>query len=85
MSYHLLTVNQSVRKISPTLFLMAFLFIGCEDTGYNPPDDHSLSKDGVMHKPGLTNPIDNCASCHGEDLRGGSAAVSCYECHGKKW
>ncbi len=27
----------------------------------------------------------NCASCHGSDLRGGDSGVSCYECHGKKW
>lgn len=67
------------------LFLASLLIIGCEQSNYNPPDDHTLSKDGIMHKSGLNDPLDSCVSCHGDDLQGGSAAVSCYECHGKKW
>lgn len=52
---------------------------------YDPPADHTVSKEGALHKPGLKNPLDNCVSCHGADLRGGEVGVSCYECHGKKW
>ena len=64
------------------------LFIGCEKTnssGYNPPADHTVNHDGYMHKSGLTQPLTNCVSCHGADLRGGSTGVSCFECHGTKW
>ena len=65
-----------------------FLFFSCEsptESKYNPPASHTINKDGVMHKSGLTTPAANCASCHGSDLRGGDSGVSCYECHGKKW
>jgi hypothetical protein len=51
----------------------------------NPPEDHTVNKDGVRHKNGLQNATQNCVSCHGQDLTGGSAGISCYSCHGKKW
>ncbi|MHC1730559.1 MAG: hypothetical protein AB9888_00785 [Bacteroidales bacterium] len=74
-------------KVMMMLAVMA-LFIGCEKTnssGYNPPADHTVNQDGYMHKSGLTQPLTNCVSCHGADLRGGSTGVSCFECHGTKW
>ncbi len=49
------------------------------------PADHTVNKSGVYHKPGLDNPLANCVACHGADLRGGTAGVSCYKCHGQKW
>ena len=52
---------------------------------FNPPADHTVSKSGYMHKPGLATPLDNCTSCHGADLKGGTVGVSCYHCHGQKW
>ena len=52
---------------------------------YNPPPDHTLSKDGYLHKTGLDTPLQNCLSCHGADLSGGTSGVSCFECHGTKW
>ena len=55
------------------------------DPDYNPPSDHTISQDGFMHKPGLNDPLTNCTSCHGADLKGGSVGVSCFECHGTKW
>jgi hypothetical protein len=71
------------------LFLMLFLIIACEKTNdqpkYNPPADHTISKDGFLHKSGLNQPLTNCVSCHGSDLKGGTTGVSCYECHSKKW
>jgi len=72
------------------LFVLAFLIISCDkstdpQSNYNPPDDHTISKEGVMHKPGLSDPEENCASCHGSELRGSETAPSCYECHGKEW
>lgn len=70
------------------ILAMGLMFISCEsnmESDYNPPADHTLDKGGIMHKTGLNDPEDNCASCHGDDLRGGSTSVSCYECHGKEW
>jgi hypothetical protein len=69
--------------------ILTFLISSCDSsTGPNnssAPSDHTVSKSGTMHKSGLTNPTTNCVSCHGSDLKGGSAGVSCYSCHGQKW
>jgi cytochrome c553 len=71
------------------LLLMFVLVIACEKEGnypdYNPPADHTISQDGVMHKSGLQDPLTNCVGCHGADLQGGNVGVSCFECHGQKW
>jgi cytochrome c553 len=48
------------------------------------PAGHTVNKNGVYHRPGLTDPLTNCVTCHGADLRGGSGP-SCYSCHGQKW
>ena len=70
------------------LLLILVLVIGCEkanNSKYTPPSDHTVSKDGFMHKSGLEQPIANCADCHGSDLKGGTTGVSCFECHDKEW
>jgi len=71
------------------IFLLVVVIISCEKTDdlpkYSPPSDHTISKDGAMHKSGLDRPLTNCVSCHGSDLTGGTTGVSCYECHGKQW
>ena len=71
------------------LLLMFVLVIACEKEGnypdYNPPADHTVSHDGVMHKSGFNDPLTNCVGCHGADLQGGNVGVSCFECHGQKW
>jgi len=70
------------------MLLMLVLITGCEETNnskYNPPADHTISKDGYMHKSGLAQPLVNCVGCHGSDLKGGTTGVSCFECHGKQW
>ena len=71
------------------IVLLFFLSISCEkeegNTDYNPPSDHTISKDGYMHRSGLNQPLDNCVDCHGSDLIGGTSGVSCFECHGKEW
>ncbi len=60
-----------------------------EDDGMAPanaPPGHTVVQDGVAHMPGLRAPNQNCTSCHGADLRGGSnGEPSCYSCHGQKW
>ncbi len=74
-------------KVAAVTLVLAFI-IGCEKTGtsnYDPPEDHTISKDGFLHKSGLNEPMTNCISCHGDDLRSGTTGVSCYECHGKEW
>jgi hypothetical protein len=79
--------NHPIVKVSMML-LMIVLVIGCEksdDSKHNPPQDHTISKDGFMHKSGLEQPLVNCAGCHGSDLKGGTTGVSCFECHGIKW
>jgi hypothetical protein len=79
--------NHAVAKLPMILIVLAFI-IGCEktnDTKQNPPQDHTISKDGFMHKSGLEQPLVNCVSCHGSDLKGGTTGVSCFECHGTKW
>lgn len=80
-----------IKIISKTLVLIVGLLLltKCDSTtepsNSNAPADHTVNKNGVMHKSGLTNPSSNCVSCHGSDLKGGSAGVSCYSCHGQKW
>lgn len=67
---------------------MLILFVACEKDDlpkYSPPADHTISKDGYLHKSGLDQALTNCVSCHGSDLKGGTTGVSCYECHGKEW
>jgi len=79
--------NHAVVKASMMLLMLA-LIIGCEktnDSKHNPPSDHTISNDGFMHKSGLGQPLVNCVSCHGSDLKGGTVGVSCFECHGIKW
>ena len=74
------------------IFILSFLFLlilSCENgedyPEYDPPADHKISKEGVMHKSGLSDPLVNCVACHGADLEGGNTGVSCYECHGTEW
>jgi mono/diheme cytochrome c family protein len=70
------------------ILFLALMLIACEKSNvkkYNPPADHTISQDGYMHKNGLSQPLVNCVSCHGSDLKGGTTGVSCFECHGTKW
>ena len=71
---------------------IAFAPVGCDDddddsfTGpSSAPADHTISRDGVRHLAGLTNPQENCVACHGADSRGGESAPSCFTCHGQVW
>ena len=71
-----------------TMITIIILFSYCSsptESKYDPPSDHTISKDGAKHKSGLNTPMENCITCHGSDLKGGTSGVSCYECHGKKW
>jgi len=74
----------------PISVILVLILFSCKEstapeTNYNPPEDHTISKEGKMHKPGLNDPGTNCGTCHGSDLRGSDTAPSCFECHGKEW
>ena len=49
----------------------------------SPPLSHSISKSGILHKPGLDDPYGNdCTNCHGLTLDDAFSFVpSCYDCH----
>lgn len=50
------------------------------------PEGHTVVRDGVAHAPGLSEPMENCAQCHGPTLEGGAAGEpSCTACHGVVW
>jgi hypothetical protein len=47
---------------------------------------HTVSLGGHLHAPNYCQAWDNCAGCHGEDLRGGTnGEPSCYTCHNDLW
>ncbi|MCK4989318.1 MAG: hypothetical protein KAS29_02490 [Bacteroidales bacterium] len=78
------------RKLSfLVMIFLLFIVVCCSSVDdrpqYDPPSDHTINKDGVMHKNGLADPALNCTGCHGDDLKGGTSQVSCYECHGVEW
>jgi len=50
------------------------------------PETHTVEKGGAFHAPGLEDPTNQCATCHGPNLAGGTAGEpSCFSCHGQKW
>jgi len=53
-------------------------------SGSEAPSDHTVSMDGVKHKPGLQDPMTSCTACHGASLQGGDGP-SCTSCHGDLW
>ena len=75
--------------LASTALMLFVLMAGCEEwadeSRYNAPSDHTISKKKAMHLPGLNDPGINCVECHGSDLQGGTVGVSCFECHGRKW
>ena len=68
---------------------LAFPAFACSNSTTVPedaPEGHTVVKGGVAHASGLNNPMANCATCHGADLRGGNQGEpSCFNCHGQKW
>jgi mono/diheme cytochrome c family protein len=84
-------LTEKGKNMRTKLLLAAFALVavlatgGCTSPASNtPPAGHTVNKNGVYHRPGLTDPMTNCVQCHGADLRGGSGP-SCYSCHGQKW
>src|SRR5205814_2192141 len=41
--------------------------------------------DAIIHGPELKLQRQDCRTCHGADLKGGSSAVSCDGCHTSGW
>lgn len=60
------------------------LTVGCKEEE-ELPSNHTISKGGAQHAPGLYDPENECTGCHGSNLRGGGEAPSCYSCHSKQW
>lgn len=59
---------------------------GTSGPDFMPPADHTVRRGGFLHAPGATEPLANCAECHGADLMGGAdGEPSCYRCHGAVW
>ena len=69
--------------------LLGALLVACGDdgpTGVAAPEGHTVRRDGVPHAPGLNDPVNQCVTCHGNDLRGGDdGEPSCFSCHGQVW
>ena len=78
-----------INNIKIHLLFVLLVSIHCNkspnEPNNNSPSDHKINKGGSMHKAGYSSPLDNCTSCHGDDLKGGSSGISCYKCHGKEW
>ena len=76
-------------RVVMAIVLAAAVMVGCSDSNTAPedaPEGHTVVKDGVAHASGLNNPLANCTTCHGADLRGGNGGQpSCFSCHGQKW
>ncbi len=68
---------------------LGFAPLACSDSSTAPgdaPEGHTVMKDGVPHASGLNDPLQNCTSCHGANLGGGSQGQpACTSCHGEKW
>ncbi|MFQ5490783.1 MAG: hypothetical protein ACE5GE_08695 [Phycisphaerae bacterium] len=66
-----------------------YLCHGAEWAGGGPPPSHNvaLAKGSVSgrHAAGLTDPGQNCATCHQDDLQGHIEVPACYSCHGQLW
>lgn len=56
----------------------------CGGSSSDAPEGHTLSENGIMHRPELRNPMTQCVACHGSNLQGGQGP-SCTSCHDKKW
>jgi predicted CXXCH cytochrome family protein len=57
------------------------VFLGGDTCDANVPASHTVSNDGVMHRPGFADAEANCTPCHGADLGGFGSVPSCASCH----
>jgi hypothetical protein len=80
-----------IHRVGVTLLALILVAAlpSCSDSSTSPdnaPPGHTVLQDGVPHRPGLNDPLQNCTSCHGSNLQGGSEGQpSCTKCHGVKW
>ncbi|OGG94023.1 MAG: hypothetical protein A2508_05610 [Candidatus Lambdaproteobacteria bacterium RIFOXYD12_FULL_49_8] len=80
----------NITKTPKILLILLVLFFslalaGCKEIENEAPSDHTVSKGGKNHAPGLYDPRANCTGCHGSNLEGSGEAPSCTSCHGNKW
>jgi len=55
----------------------ACVLVACGSDRHHPENFVS----GAVHGPALKQQAEDCRSCHGDDLTGGSSAISCDGCH----
>jgi predicted CxxxxCH...CXXCH cytochrome family protein len=58
------------------IVIACLIVMACSDRHH--PDNFSA---GAVHGPALKSQAEDCRQCHGEDLAGGTSAVSCDGCH----
>jgi predicted CxxxxCH...CXXCH cytochrome family protein len=85
-------MGNSVNRIVSSIFILSGLIIalcGCDSkehavaaSKYHTAVWTSFPSDGSHGKESLLTGIQECLSCHGNDLSGGIAEVACSECHG---
>lgn len=81
---------REIWRLSFIAYIGIGLVLACDSSESTLPEDappgHTVNQSGVPHAPGLSNPTENCAACHGDDLMGGDEGQpSCYSCHGQEW
>lgn len=84
-----------VIAVAPFLCLLIVGVFGCDffptQNKDGLPADHSDKKTYAYHKSLSQYDVIDCATCHGESLKGGistadrTATPSCYQCHGDVW
>lgn len=67
--------------VGAAAFLVA---CGSSSSPSGAPEGHTLSNHGVLHRPGIDDPLANCTGCHGDSLQG-DKGPSCTTCHLRKW
>jgi len=53
--------------------------VATQKAQHNPPADHAKDRKGVRHKSGSKQALQNCAPCHGADLKGKGPAAPAFK------
>ncbi|MDH5559699.1 MAG: hypothetical protein OEY59_02440 [Deltaproteobacteria bacterium] len=73
-------------QIGVILMISLISLISCDEKEILRGDDFHRTVLVQNHGVGYDDPLNNCAECHGDDLKGGeNGEVSCYLCHANMW